>query len=101
MSIRKRVVRAWELLKKPTTPVHLLYGFMAAYLCYRFGFWIGGAAMVGFALWEAWNDRNEAMRKAAKGKPYVYEGDHDFWESTITFFTGLITWGILIDVGVL
>ena len=90
-----------ELLKKPTTPVHLIFGAACAYFCYRFGFAVGGSIMVAFAGWEAWNDRNEAMRKAAMGQPYVYEGDHDFWESTISFIMGLIAWGILTDVGVL
>lgn len=94
-------VKILELLKKPTTPVHLLWGFISAFLCYSIGYWLGGAMMIGFALWEAWNDRNEAMRKAAEGKPYVYEGDWDFWESTITFTMGLVAIAILKTLGVI
>ena len=60
----------------------------------------GGVMMIGFAIWEAWNDRNEKMRKDAKGIEYVYEGDWDFWESTISFIAGLVALAILQHFGV-
>ena len=93
--------RIRELLKKKTTPVHILYGFISAFLCYAFGFLLGGAMMIGFAIWEYWNDENEMMRKVNNSEDYVYEGDWDFWESTLSFITGLVVLGILQVLGVI
>lgn len=94
------VIHGWDLLRKPTTPVHLVYGAVCAFFCYQFGFFVGGAMMIGFAVWEVWNDRNEMMRRKSKGQNYVYEGDHDFWESTITFTIGLVVLAILEGQGI-
>lgn len=109
----------WQVLRKPTTPVHVLFGLICAFLCYAFGGWLGLLLMAVFAGWELWNDsellsRNEiyeefgytpsfdernreiiSFDQTIVKRFYVPEGAMDFWESTIGFMIGLVTLGIL------
>lgn len=103
------------LLRKRTTPVHLMYGLACAFLCYAFGFWLGAAMMIGFGAWEVWNDwellrRNKIYRELEYTPAldevnrhhafYVPEGAMDFWESTIGFTIGLVVLAILQVLGI-
>lgn len=106
---------AWKFLRKPTTPVHVMYGLVAAFLCFEFGFALGGAMMIGFALWEYWNDKELLARNKIyaehhlkpaydernRGMLYVPEGAMDFWESTVSFLIGLIAIGVLAQLGII
>jgi hypothetical protein len=108
----------WQVFRKPTTPVHVLFGLVCAFLCYAFGGWLGLLLMAVFAGWELWNDwellrRNQIYREWGYAphfdernreiinpygnlqKFYVPEGAMDFWESTIGFMIGVLTLGIL------
>jgi len=95
--IKGLVIHGWDLLRKPTTPVHVTYGLVCAFLCFAFGFWLGLVMIAGFAFWEMWNDRNEGIRQ---GPAYKEQGDWDFWESTIGFTIGLVVLAILQVVGI-
>ena len=90
--IKGLVIHGWDLLRKPTTPLHIVYGLLCAFFVWRFGFLFGSLMMIAFALWEMWNDRNERMRQ---GSDYRYEGDWDFWESSIGFVIGLFVLAVL------
>jgi len=94
------VIHGWDLLRKPTTPVHILYGLWCGFMMYAFGFLVGFVFLAGFAKWEVWNDHNEMARKVAAGQKYVYEGDWDFWESVVPLCVGLTPMGILQVLGI-
>lgn len=99
-------IQGWDIIRKPTTPVHWLFGFIAAFFIVAFGIWAGILAMVGFAAWERWNDKEILKCQEmciANGHPlkyenwhgmYIPEGAMDFWESTVTFLIGLVLIGI-------
>ena len=97
--LRGLIIAGWNLLRKPTTPVHLAYGLLAVFIIWQFGILAGLAMMVLFMVWEWWNDRNEKMRKVAAGIPYVYEGDWDWWESSVSFCIGFFILGIFKMLG--
>ena len=106
-------VKTWRFIRKPTTPVHLLYGLFCCFLIWQFGWLVGLVMMGGFALWERWND-NEILRRQELchkyGLPfteanylktiYLPEGAMDFWESTVTFIIGLVILAILEAKGI-
>lgn len=98
----KYIKLAWEFLRKPTTPLHIVYGLWCAFMMYAFGFLIGGVCVLGFALWERWNDQNEVFRHTL----YIPEGDWDWWESAVPLCVSMAILGILqclnvIQIGVL
>jgi hypothetical protein len=87
--VKGLVIHGWDLLRKPTTPVHLIYGVFCAFLAYAFGFLVGFVMLGMFAKYEAWNDKGEKNRQGSK---YKLAGDLDWWESFVTFcipFCGL------------
>ena len=113
MRTKEVVKKTWKFIRKPTTPVHLLYGFFCAWLIFEFGWLVGIMMMGGFALWERWNDQELMNRQALCLKYnlpleftnwhgyYVPEGAMDFWESTVTLCIGLVPLGIMKELGII
>lgn len=98
--IKRVVIYGWDLLRKPTTPVHLVYGLFCVFLIWQFGILVGLVMMAAFFKWEKWNDHNEKMRVEAIGLSYVYQGDSDWWESGVSFCLGFFVLGILQALGI-
>lgn len=88
--VKNLVIDGWELLRKPTTPIHWLYGVFCAFLIYSFGILAGLVMILLFMLWQYWNDKNEGKR----------EGHWDWWESSVTFCLSFFVLGILQSAGV-
>ena len=86
----------WTFFRKPTTPVHIMFGVWAAFMMYAFGLLFGGACLLGFALWEKWNDENEMFRQ----KDYIPEGDWDWWESAVPWCVAITIVGVLQVLGI-
>jgi hypothetical protein len=109
-TIGQAAKETWQVLRKPTTPVHVLFGLICAFLCYAFGGWLGLLLMAVFAVWEYWNDkellaRNKIYKELGYTPSYdernrydtfyVPEGAMDFWESTIGLLIGVLALGVL------
>lgn len=97
--IKRVVIYGWDLLRKPTTPVHLTYGLLCVFLVWQFGILVGLVMMAAFFKWEAWNDRNEKIRVEAMGIAYEPQGDMDWWESGVSFTIGFFVLGIFKMLG--
>lgn len=65
-------------IRKKTTPVHWIFGFLCTFLIFVFGFPAGWTLMGVFAGMEIWNDYCDGTR----------EGCADWWESFLTFTIG-------------
>ena len=63
---------------------------------YALGLLIGGAALLVFAIWEYWNDKNEVYRH----ETYKPEGDWDWWESAVAWCVAMTPLAILHKLGV-
>jgi len=85
------IVLGWNVLRKPTTPVHWIFGVFCAVISWQF-FFAGFALMVLFAGDELWNDKELLGRQKIleehgldSGPLYVPEGCTDWWESFLTY----------------
>ena len=114
IKLKDGVIVTWEFLRKPTTPVHLLYGLFCVFMVWQFGILTGAVLMLAFAVWEFWNDYELLARDkllfganpipadhvAKAPKAYLPEGAMDFWESTVSFCIAFFALGVLQAQGI-
>lgn len=72
-------------LRKWTTPIHWLFGFLCDFLIYTFGILAGWGMMGIFGWWEKWNDYCDGTK----------QGSADWWESFLTFCIGQVVLALL------
>ena len=94
--MRNIASEVWTFFRKPTTPVHILFGVWCAFMIYAFGLLFGLVLLAGFAVWEHWNDKNEEYRQEG----YIPEGDWDWWESAVPLCVALTPLAILQVLGI-
>ena len=105
-------IKTWQFIRKPTTPVHLAFGLTCAFLAWEHSLLLAAILMIGFAIWEWWNDHeimqcqtlclkyNLELKYHNHEGYYIPEGAMDFWESTVTFLIGLVILAILEAKGI-
>jgi len=81
----------WLQVRKNTTPVHWLFGFLCVFIILSFGILAGWGMMAMFAGLEWWNDYCEGTK----------QGCADWWESFLTFCIGFGVLALLNYLGVI